>query len=147
LAIRDVLCVRGATLLCGADPTPSGITIVVVDEDGRPLGVVLDTKRSRASRASGRIPQSAWHPSMLGSLEDGVCAEDLMEESPPTVPEQETIGEVASRFVATGVTEAIVVDADGRVVGAIDREDLAAARPRLTQRRLRGERVLRHRAE
>lgn len=95
----------------------------VVDEAGRLVGMLsrVDVLRTMGedypSPASGEAPLSSSPVRVVG---------DLMRTDVPSVAADAPVGEVLDAVTSTRLNRAIVVDADGRVLGIVTDQDLLA---------------------
>jgi len=99
--------------------------VVVTDTEGHVLGIVTDRallarcdpsgRSGLLARLAGRIPITAT------STGEPTRAETLMERDVFTVPADASIGEATQAFLAHRVKRLVVVDAEGRLVGILDR--------------------------
>lgn len=112
---------------------------VVVDPDGTPIGIVVDTDLMqrvtpaahpglftalmRRVRAQGPEERAEWQ------RRTGQRAADVMRPAGRIliVPEDESIAEVIDRSLARGVKLVAVTDREGKLAGMADRADLLAA--------------------
>jgi CBS domain-containing protein len=88
-----------------------GVGLLVVVEEGRPVGVLSDRDVALAAGAGRRDPAATR-------------VEDAMTRSPATIDADAPIAEAAHRMSRQGVRRLPVVDADGRTVGVIAADDL-----------------------
>jgi len=103
--------------------------IPIVDAQHRPVGIVTeaDLIAKEAYRSFGARPadplvgrqENAW-----GMKSRGQRAEELMTSPVRTVHPQDLVRMVAARMVTTGVNRFPVVEADGRLVGIVSRDDV-----------------------
>ncbi len=101
--------------------------VVVVDPDGRVVGVITDADVLRSVEPASR-------PGVLGALmraggaaSGSATAGDLMHADAPVVTRSATLAEAAQEMVAHGRKVLPVVDDDGHLLGIIDRADLLRA--------------------
>jgi CBS domain-containing protein len=112
---------------------------VVVDDAGRPAGIVVDTdlmQRVMPAAHPGLV-QTLMHRVHPGPPEQqqqwqrltGQRAADVMRplEELLVVPADTPIPEVIDRSLAQRIKLVAIVDGDGRLVGMVDRADLLAA--------------------
>jgi signal-transduction protein with cAMP-binding, CBS, and nucleotidyltransferase domain len=86
-------------------------TLVCVDDDGRPLGVVTD--RDLTTRCTGR-----------GLDADSKEVSEVMSTPPAAVEEQTPIESALSMMADRGVRRLVVVDGEGRLVGILSLDDV-----------------------
>jgi CBS domain-containing protein len=101
--------------------------VVVVDPDGRVVGVITDADVLRSVEPASR-------PGVLGALmraggaaSGSATASDLMHADAPVVTRSATLAEAAQEMVAHGRKVLPVVDDDGHLLGIVDRADLLGA--------------------
>jgi CBS domain-containing protein len=101
--------------------------VVVVDPDGRVVGVIADADVLRSVEPASR-------PGVLGALmraggaaSGSATASDLMHADAPVVTRSATLAEAAQEMVAHGRKVLPVVDDDGHLLGIVDRADLLGA--------------------
>ncbi len=101
--------------------------VVVVDPDGRVVGVISDADVLRSVEPAAR-------PGVLGALmraggaaSGSATAADLMHADAPIVTRSTTLAEAAQEMVAHGRKVLPVVDDGGRLLGIVDRADLLRA--------------------
>jgi CBS domain-containing protein len=112
---------------------------VVVDAEGRPLGVVSDAELIErvTPEARPRLLSSLVRslPLLHGSEQTrelarhahGKTARDFMQDDYVRVSRDDTIGTVLRQMLDRQKKIAVVVDADGRLAGMVDRRDLLGA--------------------
>ncbi|CAL9505566.1 hypothetical protein SUDANB95_03502 [Actinosynnema sp. ALI-1.44] len=129
---REVVTVRPATpfkeiverLAAG-----SFSAVPVVDDDGRPVGVVSEADllakeeyrggvEERPGVLAGRAPRRRWRQA------HGVTARDLMTAPVRTTTPATRISDAAQQLASAGVRRLFVVDRDGKLVGVLSRRDL-----------------------
>ena len=89
--------------------------LVVVDEEGRPVGVLTEGDLCRAVSRRDSLVAMATDPALLHASRD-----------PTTAPADLEIGEAFHRMLASGLTLLPVVD-DDRLMGIVLRVDLMQA--------------------
>ncbi|NUT99223.1 MAG: CBS domain-containing protein [Saccharothrix sp.] len=103
--------------------------VPVVDDDGRPLGVVSEADLlpkeqyrggidERPGVLAGRAPRRRWRQA------HGVTAQDLMTAPVRTTTPTTRLSDAAGQLAESGVRRLFVVDRDGRLVGVLSRRDL-----------------------
>jgi CBS domain-containing protein len=103
--------------------------VVVVDEARRVLSIIVDD--DLLARVRGAIPPRAWS-ALLGRLARGSAepldlagrAADVMERQLYTVPEDAALADVLRIMLEHRVKRIVVTDAQGRLVGMVDRAAL-----------------------
>ena len=115
-----------------------GISAVpVVDDDGRPLGMVSEGDLIGRDEGDREARRDWWlnllaegeplHPDFLNSLRlPDRLARDVMVRPVITVGEQTNVGEIARLLIAHRIKRVPVVR-DGRIVGIVSRADLVQA--------------------
>ncbi|MFC1453416.1 CBS domain-containing protein, partial [Verrucomicrobiota bacterium] len=86
----------------------------IVDEDNRLLGIFTDGDLRR---------QISTHPDLLD-----MAIEEVMTAAPLTVTEDQLAVDVLRVFEERNIDDLLVVDRDGRLVGAVDIQDLPKVR-------------------
>jgi CBS domain-containing protein len=96
----------------------------VVDAQDRLVGMLsrVDILRTVA----GAITEPAQAASAADSTAGGQTVGDVMRPGVPTVPLEAELGDIVAQMVAADLKRVLVVDAAGRVVGAINDGDLVA---------------------
>ncbi|MFI9811269.1 CBS domain-containing protein [Saccharothrix variisporea] len=103
--------------------------VPVVDDDGRPIGVVSEADLlpkeefrggvdDRPGVLAGRAPRRRWRQA------HGVTAQDLMTAPVRTTTPTTRLSDAAGQLAESGVRRLFVVDRDGRLVGVLSRRDL-----------------------
>jgi CBS domain-containing protein len=104
--------------------------IPVVDDSGRPLGVVSEEdvfgRRGGVSAGHGGVWLD-WMPSPEQRPLAGTVAAQLMSAPPPTVTPQTSLPEAARLLLTSGRRRLLVIDAAGRLIGIVTRSDLLRA--------------------
>jgi CBS-domain-containing membrane protein/nucleotide-binding universal stress UspA family protein len=103
--------------------------VVVVDEARRVLGIIVDN--DLLARVRRAMPSRAWS-ALLGRLARGSAepldlagrAADVMERQVYTVPEDAALADVLRTMLEHRVKRVVVTDAQGRLVGMVDRATL-----------------------
>jgi len=103
--------------------------VVVVDEARRVLGIIVDN--DLLARVRGAMPPRAWS-ALLGRLARGSAepldlagrAADVMERQVYTVAEDAALADVLRIMLEHRVKRVVVTDAQGRLVGMVDRAAL-----------------------
>ncbi len=139
--VRDVVALAGNTSLDAASRLFTLHQISgapVVDEDGRPVGVVsrsdlLDAERPRSGQPGGRLYYRIWNGQIraTGMLTDAPApdpgvASDVMTSPLVTIAEDAPIEEAARRMLAMRVHRLFVVKGD-RLVGVLSALDCLRA--------------------
>lgn len=86
-------------------------TLVVTDEQNKPIGIVTDRDLVARVMAAGKEPH-------------GCTVGELMTRSPKSVREEAPIEEVLVQMCGLGLRRMIVVDADGRLTGIVSLDDI-----------------------
>jgi CBS domain-containing protein len=127
VSIRRAATVREAIALltdCGFSAAP------VIDEAGRPLGVVSRTdvliherehvRHARlADETDWDVPAGPWHEGFSVEVPDPTRVEEIMTPAVFTVGLEAPAREVVKRMLELKVHQLFVVDEDGALVGAI----------------------------
>lgn len=100
---------------------------VVLDADGRVVGVVTDADVLRSAEPAARTGVVGALMRVGGGMAGKATAGDLMRRDIPTVPGTASLAEAARVMVTEGRKILPVVGADGRLVGVLDRADLLHA--------------------
>jgi CBS domain-containing protein len=100
---------------------------VVVDADGRVVGVVTDADVLRSVGSSARAGVVGALMRLGGAAKGTSTASDVMHPDAPVVTADTTLAEAAQAMVAHRRKILPVVDADRRLLGVIDRADLLRA--------------------
>lgn len=100
----------------------------VVDDDGRPVGVVSKTDVVIAQHERGDTEVSQAEAGGQGRHvhEVGGLVRDIMTPVAFTLPETVSIGEAARRLLADNVHAVPVVSPDNRVIGVLSATDIMA---------------------
>lgn len=101
--------------------------VVVVDGERRVLGIVLDRElirrfSEREKPGVLRALVNALAPGASGAGIDGVAVRDAMRADVFDVRVDAPVSGVLQRMVQTGVKRLVVLDADGRLAGMVDRD-------------------------
>jgi CBS domain-containing protein len=100
----------------------------VVDEDGRPLGVVSEADLLlKEERVGARPPRSflaRWRRRAERAKAEASVAAELMTSPAVTIDRSATLPEAVRLMHERGVKRLAVVDEDGRLVGIVSRSDL-----------------------
>jgi CBS domain-containing protein len=105
--------------------------IPILDEEGRPVGIVSESDMisKEAYQSLRHLPADEY----LGQTENvwaaksrGRCAADLMSTPVRTVRPDDLVRLAAARMVTTGINRLPVVDTGGRLVGLVSRSDVLA---------------------
>jgi CBS domain-containing protein len=137
MRVRDVM--TSAVITATVDTTFQELTglmldagvsgIPILDEEGRPIGIVSET--DMISKEAYQSQRHAAANVLLGQTENvwaaksrGLRAGDLMSSPVRTVRADDLVRLAAARMVATGVNRLPVVDAGGHLIGIVSRSDV-----------------------
>lgn len=100
----------------------------VVDDDGRPIGMVSKTDLVIAQHERGdtEVSQAGSAGPDRHVHEVGGVVRDIMTPVAFTLPETTSIGEAARRLLADNVHAVPVMSADGQLVGVLSATDIVA---------------------
>ena len=101
--------------------------VVVVDADGRVVGVISDADVLRSVEPAARPGVVGALMRVGGAASGNATAADLMHTDAPIVTRSTTLAEAAQQMVAHGRKVLPVVDDGGRLLGIVDRADLLRA--------------------
>ena len=101
--------------------------VVVVDPDGRVVGVISDADVLRSVEPAARPGVVGALMRVGGAASGSATAADLMHADAPIVTRSTTLAEAAQAMVAHGRKVLPVVDDSGRLLGIVDRADLLRA--------------------
>jgi len=101
--------------------------VVVVDPDGRVVGVISDADVLRSVEPAARPGIVGALMRVGGAASGSATAADLMHTDAPIVTRSATLAEAAQEMVAHGRKVLPVVDDSGRLLGIVDRADLLRA--------------------
>ncbi len=102
----EATCIEAATLMRDEE-----IGAIVVEEDGRPLGIITDRDLVARVVASGLDPQKTQ-------------IREAMSEEPIFLEEDRSIGNATRMMGEYGIRRLIVVDDDGELEGVVSLDDL-----------------------
>jgi len=100
---------------------------IVVDAEGRVLGIVTDADVLQSVDPAGTSGIAGALMRLGGSSTSKLTARELIRSEPTTVREDASLAEAARTMMAHRRKVLPVVDADGRLVGVLDRADLLHA--------------------
>jgi arabinose-5-phosphate isomerase len=111
--VKDVMHVRNLPIVRPEDP----IRKVIVEMTRGRLGIALVIKRGRLE---GIITDGDLRRALVTYPQtDDTCAADIMSSRPLTVAEDEMLADAESRMMAAKVSNLVVVDVAGTVVGVV----------------------------
>jgi CBS domain-containing protein len=134
--VRDIMTPHVPTISpdASADEVLSGILaspfrrVVVIDAERRVLGLVTDrailAHAEPASRAGLFARLTGWAAPPAPVYHEPLIAALLMEREVITIPDQASLAETARQFLAHRIKRLIVIDAEGRLAGLVDRRVL-----------------------
>lgn len=85
-------------------------SLVVIDEENYPIGIVTDRDLAMEVLAEGRSPR--------------IPMEEVMSEELITVEQDEGIAEVIEHMSEAGVRRVVVIDHEGKVFGVVSADDI-----------------------
>jgi CBS domain-containing protein len=100
---------------------------IVVDADRRPVGIVTDADVLRSADPAAQAGVVGALMRIAGSPRGTVAARDLVSGDAPVILVDQPLAEAARVMLAHGRKVLPVVDAEGRLVGILDRADLLHA--------------------
>jgi CBS domain-containing protein len=103
--------------------------VVVVDQEGRALGIVLDREllKRYSQREKPGLLRALGNLLMPGRAADqafGVLVREAMEPDVFSVREDTPLSEVLRRMLETGGKRLVVLDEGGRLKGMVDRDSM-----------------------
>lgn len=105
-------------------------SLPVVDDNGRPLGIITDGDLLRRAGLRSRLglqielPVAEWQQQLANLEVEGATAADLMTTPVITIPSSDPLGQAVQQMVTHSLKRLPVVDEDGYLVGWVSRLDI-----------------------